>query len=944
MNLSPLKTNLFILCVLFGCLTLTGQTLGKHDSEINWKTINSEAVRVIFPEGTDSQAKRIADVINYIHKNASSTVGDKSKHFDLVLQTQQTISNGFVTLSPFRSEFYTVAPQNQLTLGTTNWLDLLAVHEYRHALQYANANRGFTKFMYWIAGQNGWSASQWFSIPSWYMEGDAVLSETLLTKQGRGRNPYFFKEQRALLLDNTLYSYEKAQNGSFKDIVPNIYPLGFTIANHLRNTYGADKGKKILADAGKYKYIVYPFSSAMKKQTGLTTAKIYKESHIALQQKWQREIKNIQHTKSTAITDIDKKTVTNYKFPQYLNDGSIVAIKSSFKETPRLIHIDKGIERNIRNLDISAQDYLSATNDKITWTAYSKDLRHENKNYNDIVIYDFKSDEARKITTKKRYFSPHISHKGDRIIALDYKENTQYNIVLLDANTGDVQKVISNPKNDFISTPTWTHDDSACVYLVKRNSKIAFFSYQFKTDTTVQLSEWTTQGIGQFSLSNTHIYFTAAFNGIDNIYRLDLQGNRHLEKITNEKVGAYMPAISSDASAITYSEFTTSGYQLFKLDLSENTPKSYRIKREDLYDIQTSQSERPILDSIPKNTYKTEAYSGFFKGIKLHSWGLTTTTNISSTFGANVQFKNTLSDFAASVSLIHNTNESTNSLRSNITYGKGLISLNFNSATQERNTVSTVDDIPYNFSFSERSFGGGFSIPLSQISGNYARSFYLKSNYIHHQTSSYIVNEILPITTQLNFGAIETKLSFSNIRRTALQNLAPSFGQYVDIVYNKSIDATEAEKFAVNSIFYFPGILKNHSTNIFINWQKELLNNEYQYADTFSYARGYQSYSNDEALKISFNYAFPLLYPDWGFWGITYFKRIRCNLFYDASTLTTKTYELELNSTGIEVLFDNIFFNKLPISVGLRESFLLNTDEIAVEQKEVFQLFFRIPL
>lgn len=940
-------------------MVLNAQSLGKHDSNIDWKTIDSEAVRVIFPEGTDIQAKRIADVINYIHSNATSTVGDKSKHFDLILQTQQTISNGFVTLSPFRSEFYAVAPQNLLSLGTTDWLDLLAVHEYRHALQYANANRGFTKFMYWIAGENGWSASQWFSVPSWYLEGDAVLSESLLTEQGRGRNPYFFKELRALLLDDTLYSYEKAQNGSFKDIVPNIYPLGFTIANHVRNNYGSEKGKQILADAGKYKYGFYPFSSAMKKQTGLTTSKMYKESHKALQQRWKNEVNNFEIIKSTALTEQNSKTVTNYKFPQYLNDGSMVAIKSSFKETPMLVHIANGYEQKIRNLDITAQDYLSVTDNKITWTTYSKDLRRENKNYNDIVIYDFQLGTSRKITDKKRYFSPHISNKGDRVVAVEYTEDAQYKINILDSQTGIVQYTIPNPKNDFLSTPKWNYKDSSIIYLVKRNSKIAFFSYHFETETTHQLSEWTTQGIGQYSLSDTHIYFTASYSGIDNIYRIDLKGNKNLEKITNEKVGAYMPALSSNYKNISYSAFTSRGYQLFELNLSENAPVHYTTTQEDIYNLKTSASERPILDSIPEKTYIKEDYKGFFKGIKLHSWGITTTTNSTSTYGANLQFKNVLSDFSAYVSLLHNTNENTNSLQTNISYGKGLISLNFNSATQERNTVNTLNEIPVNLSFSEVTFGGGLAIPLSQIRGNYSRSFYFKSDYVQHKTSSYEINSANPIAGELNFGAIESQLRISNIRRTALQNVAPRFGQYLDLKYYKSIDETEAEKIAINSIFYFPGLSKNHSTNILINWQKELLSNLYQYSDTFSYARGYNSLYNDEALKISFNYELPLFYPDWGFWGIIYFKRIRCNVFYDASTLATKTYEviqgtdptvivsdanIEQNSAGLELMFDNIYFNKLPITIGLRESFLLNTDLNAPEQKEVFQVFFRIPL
>jgi len=382
----------------------TAQSLGKHASDLHWKSIETENVKVIFPEGTNIQAQRIADVVEYIHNNKTISVGHKSKKIDIVLQNQQTISNGFVTLSPYRSEFFAISPQDQSSLGTPNWLDLLSMHEYRHALQYANAKRGLTNFFYIIAGQNGWAASMGFSIPSWYLEGDAVLSETLLSENGRGRNPYFFKEQRSLFLEDKIYSYQKAQNGSYKDIVPNIYPLGYMINNHIRNNYGIEKGKNILADAGSYKYVIYPFSSAMKNHTGLTTTKMYHKSALALQKRYKTETKTLNLTKSKPITKKNTKTITNYTFAKYLNDGSIIAIKKSFKETPYLVKLKNGSEQKLTNIGIAAQEFLSVTNDKILWTEHSKDLRHENKNYSNIVSFDMKTKLKKQLSSKTRYF------------------------------------------------------------------------------------------------------------------------------------------------------------------------------------------------------------------------------------------------------------------------------------------------------------------------------------------------------------------------------------------------------------------------------------------------------------------------------------------------------------------------------------------------------------
>ena len=951
-----LKKTIFILIFLSSFLA-EAQLLGKHDSKINWKSIDTENVNVIFPEGTYLHAKRVADVINYIHDNATVSVGEKSKKIDLVLQTQQTISNGFVTLSPYRSEFFTVGPQDQSALGTPEWLDLLAVHEYRHALQYANANRGFTKFLHIIAGQNGWAGGLGLSIPSWHLEGDAVLSETLLSENGRGRNPYFFKEQRALFLDDKIYSYHKAQNGSYKDIVPNIYPLGFMMNNYIRNNYEIETGKKILADAGRYKYVVYPFSRAMKKHTGFSTTKMYKTSAHNFKNRLIKEADSIKLTESELITKKKTKTVTHYTFPQYLHDGTIIAIKKSFKETPYIVTIKNGKEKKLTTVGISSEEFLSSAVNKLSWTEHSKDLRHANKNYSDIVIYDIQKNKKATITKKQRYFSPSISNDGTKIASVNYSDAISYRIDILDSKTGKIISSLPNPNNYFLSTPKWTKDNLYCVYIVKKNGRIAFFKHEINTNITKQISDWTTNTIGQFSVSKNKIYFTASFNGIDNIYSIDLNGDRDLKKISSVKVGAYFPSIDQHEEKLIYSEFTTKGYKLHELTIN-NSSEPYvipNLENQNYFNIKTTAIEHAILDSIPENIYKVKNYTGL-RGTKLHSWGLTTSTTSTSTIGANIQFQNILNDFTGNVAFLHNLNEGTNSLRAFIGYGKKLLNWNFKMASQNRNAYTTINGIPGSSKFVENYYGLGFSIPLSQFRGNYSQSFIFETNYTQHITSDFKISDFI-YDNNLNFGAIESSITISNIRRNAYQNVAPRFGQYLKLSYSKSINETTAEKINVNSLFYFPGILKNHSLNIVANWQKELLSNDFQYSDTFSYARGYSTYYNDAVSKLSLNYELPILYPDFGFWGLTYFKRIRFNAFFDASILDSYVYTLtgtpenpikftpinmKQNSYGGELIFDNTFFNIAPISIGLRQSFLLNTDINYSTKTNDFELFLRI--
>src|SRR3954469_17174999 len=186
--------------------------MGNHPASVNWKYYQTPAAKIIFPNGNDSQAVRVANILNYIYDPADSltlSVGKRRKHLTMIIQTNQVISNGYVGLSPYRSEYFATGTQNLNQLGTTDWMDLLSLHEYRHALQYINGRRGLTQFLYWLGGENFWAVAYGLSVPNWYAEGDAVQTETVLSPLGRGRTPYFFKEQKALLFNDKKYSYMK---------------------------------------------------------------------------------------------------------------------------------------------------------------------------------------------------------------------------------------------------------------------------------------------------------------------------------------------------------------------------------------------------------------------------------------------------------------------------------------------------------------------------------------------------------------------------------------------------------------------------------------------------------------------------------------------------------------------------------------------------------------
>ncbi|MEL6842718.1 MAG: hypothetical protein AAFP02_05835, partial [Bacteroidota bacterium] len=129
---------LYLALLLSISLSLPAQDIGLHPPEVDWQQLRSPHVRVIFPEGYEQRAQRVASLIDRLATKHNRSVGEKLYNFDLILQTPNTQVNGYVGLAPFRSEFFVTPPQSFSLLSTADWVDLLTIHEFRHVQQASN--------------------------------------------------------------------------------------------------------------------------------------------------------------------------------------------------------------------------------------------------------------------------------------------------------------------------------------------------------------------------------------------------------------------------------------------------------------------------------------------------------------------------------------------------------------------------------------------------------------------------------------------------------------------------------------------------------------------------------------------------------------------------------------------------------------------------------------
>ncbi len=892
---------------------LAAQGFGGHPPGLRWQQINTPYVRVIFPKGMEAPAERTANLIHSIHDEHRRSVGNQSEKIDLVIQNQTVIPNGYVGLAPFRSEFFATPPQNPNLLGSLDWIDVLAVHEYRHALQLVNADRGFTTLLRTLFGEQGWAIGVNLSIPSWFWEGDAVVTETALTNAGRGRLPAFTLEQRAILSEGRKDSYMKARNGSWKSLVPSHYTLGYSLCNYGREQFGNDIWKDVLKDAGAYRGIFYPFSRALRRHTGLSTRKLYFKTYDSLAKDWRLQQRQMTSTRFTKINQVKKRQATNYTFPRPLSDGNIACVREGFDKIAALVALSpRGEERELTTQGIVVDNYISVVNDKIAWSEIETHLRWSNVFYSVIVAYDYKTGRKERLTSKSKYFSPAFSHSGDKIAAVHISENQENEIRLLEANTGEVLQTLPNPGNHFLMYPQWTDDDQAIVFIDKRQGEMALLLFDLSEGTTTELTPYTAHVVNTPYVQGDWVFFSASFSGIDNIYALSLS-DRSIRQAASAKVGMAQPAVSADGESLYFSNFTVMGYDLGRIPIDFSQWPNIAWKEPvEMYNTEALRPEGGnILADVRQENYEVDNYSPLFGGMKLHSWTYESTSPQSIAIVGLLN--NVLNTSAMRLSLGRNFNEDKTELSAAYRYGGLFPALKLEGAYTSRSSRLLESQKLQILNFEETRVGGGLSLPLQWYRGAYSSGLEISAMAFYRDVDNFKKGTSPAYLEGFSFVNMDLELAAYRLRKKAPQQIYPRFGQVVRMGYQQSIKRRDIGRQWALARLYLPGLLSTHSVALEADYRREELANPYQFGDIFNYARGYGIPYADKIWRLSANYHFPITYPDWGFGGLIYFRRVRGNVFFDESRYWRFGERNEQRSVGGELILDTQWLNLPPV-------------------------------
>jgi hypothetical protein len=930
----------FLFCtffiILFPVCSAQYYNTGQDPGSLKWMQIKTGRFTVIYPKSYGEAGINFARSLDDAYSRLNSLYPENKFRIPVIIHNYTIESNGYVAWAPSRMEIYPTPEQNSIPLDPNTQL---TIHELTHVIQMESLNKGFTKAMSYIAGEQfpGLVSSL---LPLWFLEGDAVFSESVLTESGRGRSPSFQKQLKAMMIERgDIFNYDKIVNGSFRDFVPDHYHTGYQMMAWSYAKYDHSMWKKALKLTAGAPFTINPVNLSLSKTASLTKNKLFRETFDSLKTLWKSDDLKSGSEIYETLNPPKKRAYINYYSPVPAGNDSIVAVKTSLSDPPSFVLIrpsDKSEKRILIPGDCFPW-FISYGKGKLVWVESHSDPRWNNRAWSVIKILNLTSRVVKQMSFKTRYMSASISPDGNFIAATENTIDNGNNLVFLDAWNGDKLQIVPTPGNVSLQRPQWDESGRlvSVIFLTEQGEGI--MSYNLADKTWQILIEAGRNDIQSSFIRNDSLFFVSSYSGTDNIYLR--KPDKSVVPITRSRFG--ISDLNLNGDLLMFSDYSSTGNNICYSKLSTSQVNGEIVKSESSYLINRFKPAPAQSKGADEQVYTPVPYSKWQHLFRFHSWmpfyvDIDAIQNdpLSVRPGFTLLSQNNLSSLISSFG--YEYSDSRHKLHAGIKWLGWYIvfetRMDFGNSLTVEKLHETVAD-PVNIS-NGLTLTNTISLPLTFKGGRFTKYLYLSA------TSSF-KNDHIYLKDKEKYDPGQNEMTgrfyFSNYQRSALRDIHPRWAQVFDLSY--SFYPYDKEIYgnilSARTAFYLPGLWKNSGLKIRLEIQKQ--NPElYVLGNMTSFSRSYDNIRSKEIRFGSVDYYMPLAYPDFNLSSILYLTRIRTGLFYDftrgkgnyfvsdgdgGSAVVYHDYSETFRSFGVQLLSDFYLF-RIPymITTGVEAS------------------------
>lgn len=461
-----LKGLLIFIFISLQCVNANAQfsLTGSDPAAVRWRQMETENFIMIFPKGEDSLARvygteleqarlRIAGSSDYL-------IGQSYKgKMPVVLHSRYVLPNASVTWAPKRMDIFTVNDPYAPT--AMPWVRNLAIHEGRHAAQMQfGADRG-NKVLHWFFGEMAAGAFAGIYPGPAFLEGDAVVAETALSRSGRGRQAEFLEYMMPAFDCGDWRDYYRWFYGSNKLYTPDYYRVGYMFIAGTRVFFNDPLFTQKYFDRVVRKGGFFNLQKTVKSASGKSFNESFRTIEENFQQLWNIEAAVREPFMPSRQISRRPRMHSEYNGSVLGGDSRIYSLKSGMATPNCLVRLDpNGKEKRIRSFASYTSDlFLDSEGQRIFWSESVSGRRWTLGGSSRIRYVDLsKPGKIQNLTKKGRYFNPAPSEDGKVIAATEYPYAGGSRIVLLDAADGSVRESFTAPDSIQFTESAWIGD------------------------------------------------------------------------------------------------------------------------------------------------------------------------------------------------------------------------------------------------------------------------------------------------------------------------------------------------------------------------------------------------------------------------------------------------------------------------------------------------------
>jgi hypothetical protein len=899
--------------------------VGTDPSAIKWRKMLTHNQTLIYPDYYTVKAHRFESILANLEIPVTASMQARIKPFPIIVHPEASFSNGFTILAPRRIELY---PKHPVAGEIGDFPSQLLIHEYRHMAQMDRLNTGFTRAASIILGEQAQSLVLGLHIPMWFLEGDAVLTETLLSDAGRGRIASFSLPLRSKLISGEIPTWDRMSLGTYKDNLPNEYLFGYYMAARGRMLSYPLVWSDNLRMIGNNPFRIPGFSRLLQKKTGLTSRKLYKETMYWLQDYWTRTASDNQRALSLKEFQQDTTDYYSYIKPFAGPDRSIICLKKSLGALPVFVRIDSaGHEEALVKPGAIEDAGFSVHQGKIIWAEHNPTIRWGNRTVSDLFIWQENGKQTKRLTRNQRLFSPVFSQDGNYVACITEQTDGESFIVILKASDfSEIQRIPEHEASYFTSIG-WGIDNSEILAITTGPNGRRLVRIDRKTGIEELIIDGGFAEISHPVYDNGQIYFIGPMGSASGVYRIN-SGNGSVEKAVSHRYG--INYLTTSDNRLYLSVHSPNGYRPAAMDIDSiqavASPPVFRLQEPVTRVITREKGEESVIFSeYAAAKTVSQPYRKASHLFRFHSWApaYIDPDSYSINPGAVVMSQNDLSTLIAQAGYQYNKPHQSHSAVASVTYTGFLPVIDAEFRREYRYPESDSSGIERPLELFSNKSKVQMYVPLNFSSGIWSRRIVPALTFLHNNAPGW---DIASLPSAAAGGSVQLAV----LRKVSYRDLYSGLGFSIGVNVSRTLNpAFQGWNTSARVLGYLPGGLRNSSLRILNSYTNlsypTLVDNPYP-----DFPRGQLAKNQTRYYSFKADFSVPLAYPDWSLSWLLYIKRIRTNLFFDGGYFFDK--KEWLLTSGIDLLADfNLLRAGLDLESGIRVFYFPQTSSFGAE-------------